>query len=133
MASNAVLTVCDFLAGFGQSLESDLDNMQRYLSVDVAFHTGVKPFDTLAAAIDYWRDAMGGLGIECFKVRICHVGEGEDDHVFVERWDDLIDRQGRTVASLLIAAIFVVRDGRITQWRDYFNPDEMRRQLAART
>ncbi|MET8080725.1 limonene-1,2-epoxide hydrolase family protein [Streptomyces sp. NPDC005303] len=49
--------------------------------------------------------------------------------VLNERVDDFHHSSGRVV-SLPVMETITVEDGMITVWRDYFDPTEMKRQLA---
>lgn len=71
-------------------------------------------------------------GIATFKVRMRHIA-AEGNRVFNERWDDLYATGGELVVTTAIAGIFEVDGDRISVWRDYFNPDELRAALAARS
>jgi limonene-1,2-epoxide hydrolase len=41
--------------------------------------------------------------------------------VLTERVDHLVDAAGKTTMSIPLMGIFVVEDGKIAQWRDYFD------------
>ena len=42
--------------------------------------------------------------------------------VVTERIDHFVDADGNVLASLPLAGTLVVRDGKISAWRDYFDP-----------
>lgn len=65
---------------------------------------------------------MGTLGIASMKVDVRHIAQTEDGAVLTERQDDIYRPDGSLLLSLMIMGIFEVRDGKITAWRDYFNP-----------
>lgn len=129
--SDAARIVEEFMAGFGQSLEGDIAMLRRYLTDDVYFHTGTTELKSLEAAVEYLRGANKLYGIVTFRCRLRHL-VADGNRVFNERWDDLIDVEGNVVAVLPIASVIEVEGDKITAWRDYFNPDELRKAVAAR-
>ena len=131
MISDPATIVREFMAGFGQSLASDIDTLRRHLTPDVYFHTGTTELTSMDAAIEYLKGADALYGITTFRCRIRHLA-ADGNLVFNERWDDLIDADGNVVAVLPIASVIEVEGSKITAWRDYFNPDELRKAVAAR-
>lgn len=130
--SDAATIVHQFMAGFGHSLASDIATLRRYLAEDVYFHTGTTELTSLDAAVEYLKGADALYGITTFRCRIRHLAT-DGNRVFNERWDDLIDAEGNVVAVLPIASVIEVEGDKIIAWRDYFNPDELRKAVAARS
>lgn len=49
------------------------------------------------------------------------------DKVLTERIDHLVNAAGETTLSIRVMGIFAVADGKITEWRDYFDTVPFRR------
>lgn len=45
----------------------------------------------------------------------------DGNHVMTERVDHVIDTNGNTTMSVRVMGIFTVENGKITEWRDYFD------------
>lgn len=66
--------------------------------------------------------AMGAqMGFTSLKVKtLAEAVNGPN--VLNERIDDLYDADGKLLVSLHLMGVFETRDGKISAWRDYFDP-----------
>jgi limonene-1,2-epoxide hydrolase len=123
--------VKEFLAGFGQSNEADLENIRAHLTEDAFFDTGTKKLYSRQEAIDHLAKSGAVYGIVTFRCRNRHFGV-DGNRVFNERWDDLIDDKGEVVVITELATVFELEGDKIKSWRDYYNPEGLRAALAKR-
>lgn len=131
-AKDPVALVTEFLEGFGKSSGQDIANVRAYLADDIEFHTGTRALSGLAEVVDHLQATEQNYGIATWKARMRHIA-ADGNRVFNERWDDLYDSNGEFVVTTALASVFEVEGDRITVWRDYFNPDELRAAMAERS
>jgi len=67
------------------------------------------------AVIDTFAPGLDHISVDMLAI----VQDGE--RVFTERVDYLRMKDGSTLATIRLMGIFVVREGRIAEWRDYFH------------
>jgi limonene-1,2-epoxide hydrolase len=113
-SSSAADVVAAFIAAF-EAL--DLEGLLSYVTDDVEY-------DNVPVGAVHSRDEMRTLLApfmeRCTKLRfIVHHQAAEGDVVMNERTDhfEFGDRQ----ADAKVAGLFVIRDGKIALWRDYFD------------
>lgn len=89
------------------------------LTEDVRYeNVGLTSTSTRAEAIALIDTFAPGLdNIAVLMLAIARDG----DRVFTERVDYLRKADGTILATIRLMGIFVVRDGRIAEWRDYFH------------
>jgi limonene-1,2-epoxide hydrolase len=120
---NAELVVADFFArldvadfeksrlAFGESITEDC----------VWMNSGFPTCEGKAACLGFWdgfNQASGFVGLRVEMIAAAVTG----DAVVTERIDHLLNAAGEVFASIRVAGVLVVRDGKIAAWRDYFDP-----------
>jgi len=88
-------------------------------NVGLASTTGV---DEALAWID---EAEASAGITHFDADTLAIA-GEGNRVLTERVDRLLTSKGEPVVTLRVMGIFELVDGKITAWRDYFDPSPLK-------
>lgn len=97
----------------------DLKSVLELCADDIAWHSHVGSPPILGKpAMQKFMEALAGQMREV-RWRIFHYAEAGDT-AFAEGVDDFVTPEGRRVA-LPYAGILRFRDGRITEWRDYFD------------
>ncbi len=116
-------TVDAFIAAWGAR---DVDAAVSLAADDVVYeNVGM----SLTTGRDDLRSVISGFVDGIDEVDwVVHHQAAHGDVVMNERTDRF--RRGDTWAEVRVLGIFVVRDGRIAQWRDYFDVVDARDQLA---
>lgn len=76
-------------------------------------------------AIAFNRTFEAQYGVPAIRVDVLAIAEvsaGGVDKVLTERVDHLLDGSGRVIMSARCMGVFEVADGKITAWRDFFEP-----------
>lgn len=114
-------TVAAFLQCWANGPEAIYQSLYDYLAPDCVWENiglsrtvGPKAAHDSYAAFPPMRDC---LRIDVDILAIAAVG----DTVLTERHEHVIDQAGRESWSVRCMGAFVVKDGRITEWRDYFD------------
>jgi len=116
-------TVNAFMAAANRG---DWDGMLALLTDDVEYHNiPLEPVHGPAAVRDTI-EALLASGSDADWVVHREVEQG--DTVMNERTDKFL--QGDRWLELPVAGVFVVRDGKIAIWHDYFDLDTIMRQMA---
>lgn len=100
--------------GFGHAVREWFTPATVYENVGLTRTTGI---DEAMAVVTQFEQGMGAQSIRVDTLAIAAVG----DTVLTERIDHMIDAAGKVMLSIRLMGIFVVKDGRIAQWRDYFD------------
>ena len=124
MARNADV-VREFVAAFNAN---DLERILAFFSEDAVYHNiPVQPVQGLKAIRAV---IQGFLGLASEVDWILHrIAEAADGAVLTERTDRFRIR-GRWV-ELPVMGSFALRDGKISEWRDYFDMQQFQKQLPA--
>jgi len=119
-------TILDFIDAWN---DNDMDRVHEFMAEDIFYHNvPMKPIVGRTAAREF-ADAFGvgsKMKADWQLVSIAENGE----HVLTERIDSFINPEGKKISVPLMGS-FRVRDGVITEWRDYFDLPTFERQLAA--
>jgi limonene-1,2-epoxide hydrolase len=100
------------LAELRQAFSDWLAEDARYENVGLT-STGTR--DDAIALIDTFAEGLDNIAVDMLAI----AQDGE--RVFTERVDYLRKADGTVLATIRLMGIFVVRDGRIVEWRDYFH------------
>ena len=105
--------------------ERDLDAVCSLVSDDIEYDN--VPIGTVHGPDGVRSVLSGGVTAAASEIQwVVHRQVADGDTVMNERTDRfLVD--GRWI-EIPIAAVFVVREGRVTLWRDYFDLESYRRQ-----
>ncbi|MEV4420328.1 limonene-1,2-epoxide hydrolase family protein [Patulibacter sp. NPDC049589] len=84
-------------------------------------NTGLPTAEGIEAIKGFWQHFVDQYAMHAMIVEVLALAVA-GDRVVTERIDHFDDPAGNRVASVPVAGTFVVRDGRIALWRDYFDP-----------
>jgi limonene-1,2-epoxide hydrolase len=119
-AERIVREFCDSFDG------RDAESLRHYFTDDVVYHNiPLDPAVGIDATIAFI-DAFFGM-CDTMTIETVHLAV-RDDHVLTERIDTFT--VGDVVAPLPVMGTFVVRDGKISAWRDYFDLGQITAMLS---
>src|SRR6478735_6729471 len=97
----------------------DLDTMLSHVADDVTWHThvGSPPVVGKAAMRDFATKL--GAGMSDIKWRVFEAAQ-HDNRIHLEGVDDFVTSEGKRV-TIPYAGIMAFRDGKVVEWRDYFD------------
>ena len=102
-----------FLAAFASK---DVENLRPYLDPDIEFFAyGDAPTRGSEAVLAIWRSVFASMA----HVDFTTVHRAVNGEWVLEEQIHALGLPGRSVAPIGNMAVYQVRDGRITQWRDY--------------
>lgn len=101
--------------GFAEAVQLYFTPDTRYINVGMSDTRGID--ETLAFIEGF--EQVSGPGSHIRVETLTSASEG--NRVLNERIDEVVAADGRVVASIGVMGIFVVEDGKITEWRDYFD------------
>jgi limonene-1,2-epoxide hydrolase len=117
-------TVREFIAAFNAN---DLARIMAFFAEDAVYHNiPVQPVQGTAAIRAVLQGFLGMASEVDWIVR--HLGETPDGVVLTERTDRFLVR-GKWI-ELPVMGAFALRDGKIVEWRDYFDMKQFQDQLA---
>lgn len=119
--SSANETVEAFMAmwarpgGFVEAIRRYFTPATRYQNIGMSDTTGI---EQAVAFIEAFETACG-----CpVTIRVTTLASAANGGtVLNERIDEVIDDKGAVISTIRLMGIFEVEDGKITQWRDYFD------------
>jgi limonene-1,2-epoxide hydrolase len=118
----ALAVAYEFIAAWNAN---DMNRVLALMDENVRYHNmPVAPLDGKAAVAQYLASKGGFDWIDWKLLSIAVNGE----RVLTERVDDF--SIGGVEVSLPIMGVFEIRNGKILAWRDYFDLETYRRQLA---
>jgi limonene-1,2-epoxide hydrolase len=119
--SEAEKTVRTFLAKMGESFDAQVDAYRQYFTPEsVWIQSGLPDVPGAEAAVAMVTGARP-KGLETVKIDIINIASN-GDVVHTERVDHMVGPDGATIASLPVAGVFTVKNGKIARWADYFDP-----------
>jgi limonene-1,2-epoxide hydrolase len=130
MGTAAEVVVGEFMDawGDGSQRDPDVEKIMSMLSDDIEWQLWVPGGPTLRGHEAIRADIARQLGfatfMRCGPVHIASTG----NVVFTERTDEFRSRD-RIVHHHLVAVFEVDDDGKIAAWREYFDPEDVNRQL----
>lgn len=84
-------------------------------------NTGFPTAEGKESALATWDAFYSGFGLTGLRADILSWAS-RDDRVVTERVDHLFNKDGHVFATIPVAGTLIVRDGKISVWRDYFDP-----------
>ncbi|TGD70370.1 limonene-1,2-epoxide hydrolase [Mangrovimicrobium sediminis] len=111
-----------FFADFNQGTEGMYDAIRAYFTpqavwdnVGLATTTGV---EEAVALVSQFHEEMKIASVVVEMLAIAADG----NKVFTERIDRLYDDAGAELSAPLVVGVLVIEEGKISEWRDYFDP-----------
>jgi limonene-1,2-epoxide hydrolase len=127
-AEEAIVTEFMEAWGDGTQRDPDVEKIVSMLSDDIAWQLWVPGGPTLRGRDAIRADIERQLGFATFmRCGPVHVASNRGV-VFTERTDEFRSRD-RVVSHHLVAVFEVDDDGKIAAWREYFDPEDVNRQL----
>ena len=102
----------------------DMDEIESMLTTDIFYHN--VPMEP-SHGIDQFRETIAQFPMENADWTIHAIAEN-GNKVLTERTDRFT--MGGKPLTIRVMGIFEIEDGKIAQWRDYFDLAEMTQQLA---
>jgi limonene-1,2-epoxide hydrolase len=116
--------------GDGTRPEPDLDTILPMFTDDAVWQLWVPGGPTLHGREAIKADIGRQLGFAT-HMRCGPIAMASDDHqVFTERLDRF-NSKGVEIEHYLVAVFDISADGRIAAWREYFDPEDVNRQIRA--
>jgi limonene-1,2-epoxide hydrolase len=120
MTDTAISIVRDFCAAWDRL---DLDAITGAVSDDIFYHNiPMAPVEGIAA----FKAFLTGFAVSEAEFEIHHIA-GNGNVVLTERTDRFLLAGKRIVIRVM--GVFVIRDGKIAEWRDYFDLAEFTSQM----
>jgi len=127
-AEEAVVTEFMDAWGDGTQEQPDVEKILAFFTDDAVWQLWIPGGPTLqgreAIRADIERQVKFATFMQCGPLHIASSG----GTVFTERVDHFRSKRG-TVDHHLVAVFEVEPDGRISAWREYFDPEDVNRQL----
>jgi limonene-1,2-epoxide hydrolase len=102
-----------------------------YLADDCVYENcGLPPCEGKATALALADAVTAAMDLQSITVEIRGLAAA-GDLVFSERVDHHFDSKGQETVAPAICGVMRIRDGRIAEWRDYFDPGPVLAHLAA--
>lgn len=116
--------VRDYFAAFGISVEEDHAAYMQYLDENVEYYSGTRLVIGNAATVEFSKQGGIALGLVSWRAETLHIAAHGDD-VLYERIDYQINDEGEVAVVTPIAGCIRVKNGKIVQWRDYWDAKEL--------
>ncbi len=129
MSNQAIVT--EFFAQWNDSYDSLRGSLLNHFSEDCLWDQ--RPFAVTTGpgpAVEFMDRCRRFGGIETIEVELVHIAEAGDT-VLCERIDHLHRRSGSLIASVPVAGILDLQDGKIVNWREYSDALGVVRQAAS--
>ena len=111
--------VQSFIAEWAHGLEAFKQAFADYLAEDIRYEnvgaTLVTSRIEACELIDHFAPGLDSVGVDMLAIA------QDGDRVFTERVDYLYRGDGSVIKTFRIMGIFVVHEGKISEWRDYFH------------
>ncbi|HZZ47657.1 MAG TPA: limonene-1,2-epoxide hydrolase family protein [Pseudonocardia sp.] len=120
--TNAQEVVEKFLGSLGPTYDDMLKSVTDQTTDDFVWqNSGLPTCNGQAEAISFLEQFAKSFSMASIKIDIVAIGSA-GNVVVTERVDHFVDANGQVLASLALAGTLEVRDGKISAWRDYFDP-----------
>jgi limonene-1,2-epoxide hydrolase len=108
-----------------KSLDDHVEAMRSRVGESLLWtNSGLPTCNGMDEAEAFVRGFAAGVPFVGMQVEVIAVAVAGDT-VVTERIDRFLDADGNVLASLPLAGTLVVADGKIVQWRDYFDPRQI--------
>lgn len=113
-----------YFAAFGKSVEDDHKAYLQFLDDKVEYYSGTRLVIGNAATVEFSKQGAIALGLVSWRAEILHLA-AEGDNVLYERLDYQINAEGEEPLVTTISGVIKVKNGKIVQWRDYWDAKEL--------
>jgi limonene-1,2-epoxide hydrolase len=110
-----------YLGSFGKSVEQDQQAYLHYLDEKVQYFSGTTMIRGNQATVDFAKRGYDLLGLLSWYCEVTNLLTDGDEVVMVERQDYQLDGDMKVVVIVPIMGFFRVRNGKIVEWRDYWD------------
>jgi len=115
----------EMIALWESGVEGIIDAFQRYCAPDVKWiNTGLPSVEGLDQCVELLRAQAAAWKFSSTRVDVREM-LAAPGLVMVERTDRVFDEQGAEIFAAPVVGVLEWRDGKITQWRDYFDPSPL--------
>ncbi len=122
MSNDAESVVTAFFKAMGPPYENCREGFMQFLTDDAVWQNSGLPDckgkDACLAFLDGFAEKTGMVGLTVDVLAISTRG----NQVLTERIDSFQNADGETLFDLPLMGVLEVRDGKISLWRDYFDP-----------
>lgn len=123
--------VLDFVASWEDGFDATVAAMRATLAADCVWHnSGLPAVQGIDACVALLDQARQGAGLESIETTIVAV-VADGSTVAVERIDYLRRADRSLIGTLPALGIFVIEGGKISGWRDYFDPAPLLNAMSA--
>jgi limonene-1,2-epoxide hydrolase len=120
--STPVAIVSGFFDAWSEGRISVLQSIRDFFTEDAVWeNVGIAFTVGPDEAITFFSEALDTVQCDHMDVEMLHIAAA-GNVVLTERIDRFVDFDGRTTESVRVMGILEIRDGRISAWRDYFDP-----------
>lgn len=122
MPSDAEAVVRAFFSKLGPPYGEMRNAYTEFLTEDAVWeNSGFPPCKGRDACLDFLDGFAGATGLDSLPVEILNISSS-GNIVLTERVDQFKTADGNVFATLPLMGVLEVRDGKISVWRDYFDP-----------
>lgn len=122
MSNDAESVVTAFFKGMAPPYENCRETFDQFLTDDAVWQNSGLPDcngkDACLAFLDSFAEKTGMAGLTVDMLAISSRG----NQVLTERLDSFQNADGETISDLPLMGVLEVTDGKISLWRDYFDP-----------
>ncbi len=112
--------VRDYFAGFGESVEKDMATYSAYLADDVQYFSGTTMNRSKEEVLRFVQSAVDAIGLSSWRAELVSLAV-DGDTVLTERIDYQMNADLEEVLAVPIMGVLKIRDGKIAEWRDYWD------------
>jgi limonene-1,2-epoxide hydrolase len=120
--TNAQEVVEKLLGSLGPTYDDMLKTLTEYTTDDLVWqNSGLPTCNGRDEAVAFLEQFAKSFSMAAIKIDILAIASA-GNVVITERVDHFLDADGQVLASVSLAGTLEVRDGKVSAWRDYFDP-----------
>lgn len=120
-----------FLDGLHKPISQVSDHLRASLAEDAEWgNSGFPPAVGIEDIVSKHKASQQVFGDYVMEVQLLNIAV-DGDVVFSERIDIGRTQEGEEILTVPVVGVFVVRDGKIVRWTDYFDPTGLLKSLSA--
>lgn len=125
--------VMDFFESMGPSLQNVLDAYERFMDPKAIWkNSGFPDMVGIEAMKALLVEQKRLFDFERVRVLEHRLLTSADDAVFFERRDSIVNSADEVVYAFDILGVFLIRGGRIVEWRDYMDTSVLKQDWATK-